>query len=93
MSEKEKDIPSRRNSISKGSEACFVWKGVESGGAYHQRLGKSGKGWRREGNRSYMALKAKLWRLDFIPQATERHLRLFDRFAIQDGHSDHSMEN
>lgn len=40
-----------------------------------------------------MALKAKLWRLDFIPQAIGRNLRLFGRFAIQDGHSDHSMES
>lgn len=29
-------------------------------------------------------MEAKLWRLEFIPQAIGRHLRLFGRFAIQD---------
>lgn len=29
LSERE-GIPGRRNSISKGSEACFVWRGVKS---------------------------------------------------------------
>lgn len=60
-------IPDRRNSISKGSEARFVWKGVKSLVKLIIRgWGKWGRGWRREGNGSCKALEAKLWRLDFI---------------------------
>lgn len=64
-------------------------RGKESGEAYHPRLGKMGK---RLEKRGEQALEANLWKLDFIQQAIEKHLRLFDRFAIQDGSSGHSME-
>ena len=49
-------IPGRRNSISKGSEVCYVWKETESSGASNQRLGEEWKKrLRRERNRSCKA--------------------------------------
>lgn len=92
-SESEEDSLGKRNGISKGSEACFVWKGVKSLLDFIIRgWGKSGRGWRRKENKSCKTSEAKLWRLDFIPQAVGRHLRLFGRFAIQDGLSGHDIE-
>lgn len=93
LSEREEDNLGKRNGISKGSEACFVWKGVKSLVDFIIRgWRKSGRGWKRKGNKSCKTLEAKLWRLDFIPQAIGRHLRLFGRFVIQDGLSGHSIE-
>lgn len=68
-------------------------RGKESGEAYNLRLRKTGKRLEKKGEQViYTALEAKLWRLDFVPQATEKPLRLFGRFAIQDGCSGHTTE-